>query len=141
MDNFFIHCMLNSTKNKATFPTTIQQKKMEELVAVTLSQYLEMQGLIMGYLREGFDRKFELRHEAYQNAVDIIEQAERLQLPAEFIQQLKSDSQITTKSKTDNFEMVLNRFAIDLYYHLRPNKLMTTNDIADYVKNYIDTNG
>jgi len=30
-------------------------------------------------------------------------------------------------------EMLLNRFAVDFYNHLRPNKLMTTNDIAQFI--------
>jgi hypothetical protein len=30
-------------------------------------------------------------------------------------------------------ELLLNRFAVDFYRHLRPSKLMTTNDIAQFI--------
>jgi hypothetical protein len=30
-------------------------------------------------------------------------------------------------------EMLLNRFAVDFYNQLRPSKLMTTNDIAQFI--------
>jgi len=33
-------------------------------------------------------------------------------------------------------EMLLNRFAVDFYRHLRPSKLMTTNDIAQYIMDW-----
>jgi hypothetical protein len=37
-------------------------------------------------------------------------------------------------------EMMLNRFAVDFYYHLRPSKLMTTNDIAQYIMDWMNEN-
>jgi hypothetical protein len=33
---------------------------------------------------------------------------------------------------------LLNNFAVDFYYHLRPSKLMTTNDIAQYIIDWIN---
>ena len=41
-----------------------------------------------------------------------------------------------TKALTDN--MLLNRFANEFYQHLRPSKLMTTNDIAQFIIDFLD---
>lgn len=35
-------------------------------------------------------------------------------------------------------DMLLNRFANDFYQHLRPSKHMTTNDIAQYIIDFLD---
>lgn len=42
--------------------------------------------------------------------------------------------------KKDETEMLLNKFAVDLYQHLRPSKLMTTNDIAQFIIDWINEN-
>lgn len=42
--------------------------------------------------------------------------------------------------KKDETEMLLNKFAIDLYQHLRPSKLMTTNDIAQFIIDWLNEN-
>lgn len=39
--------------------------------------------------------------------------------------------------KKDETEMLLNQFAVDFYRHLRPSKLMTTNDIAQFVTDFL----
>lgn len=35
-------------------------------------------------------------------------------------------------------DMLLNRFANEFYQHLRPSKLMTTNDIAQFIIDFLD---
>jgi hypothetical protein len=37
-------------------------------------------------------------------------------------------------------EMLLNKFAVDFYYYLRPSKLMTTNDIAQFTIDWKNEN-
>lgn len=37
----------------------------------------------------------------------------------------------------DEKEMLLNYFAVEFYQHLRPSKLMTTNDIAQFVTDFL----
>lgn len=42
--------------------------------------------------------------------------------------------------KKDKTEMLLNQFAVDFYMHLRPSKLMTTNDIAQFIIDWLNEN-
>lgn len=42
-----------------------------------------------------------------------------------------------TPKENEEIEMLLNRFAVEFYQHLRPSKLMTTNDIAQFIIDYL----
>lgn len=42
--------------------------------------------------------------------------------------------------KDKEIDMLLNQFANDFYWHLRPSKLMTTNDIAQFIIDWLNEN-
>lgn len=52
--------------------------------------------------------------------------------PNQFVMPIKN----TVK---DEKEILLNSFAVEFYRHLRPSKLMTTNDIAQFVTDFLKT--
>ena len=43
------------------------------------------------------------------------------------------------KDNRPNNDMLLNRFANEFYQHLRPSKHMTTNDISQYIIDFLDS--